>query len=84
MFLCWQKNQIYNLLESRNPPQNRELTGRFFEKQTADALMESIAVFKTQKFDLEYIRNEALKFSEERFKNEFRAFINHKLKEHDK
>jgi glycosyltransferase involved in cell wall biosynthesis len=60
------------------------LTGLFFEKQTADALMEAIAVFETKKFDLEYIRNEALKFSEERFKNEFRAFINHKLKEHDK
>lgn len=58
-------------------------TGVFFYEQTKDALLEAINTFETIRFDVEYIRNEALKFSEERFKKELGAFVEQKLKEHN-
>jgi glycosyltransferase involved in cell wall biosynthesis len=57
-------------------------TGVLFYEQTSTALIKTIQTFETMKFDSEFIRNEALKFSEERFKTEFEAFVYEKVKEH--
>ncbi len=57
-------------------------TGVLFYEQTSTALMQSIQTFETMKFDFEFIRKEALKFTEEKFKAEFEAFVHEKVEEH--
>jgi len=59
-------------------------TGIFFEEQTKESLVAAVNLFETMEFDSAYIRKEALRFSEERFKTELESFVNEKLLEHIK
>ncbi|MDR0537815.1 MAG: glycosyltransferase [Tannerellaceae bacterium] len=56
------------------------LTGVFFYQQTAEAIIESVHKFETLKFDYNIICKHAEQFSEERFKREFKDFIEGKVK----
>jgi glycosyltransferase involved in cell wall biosynthesis len=58
-------------------------TGIFFNDQSKDALNEAIEKFEKLDFDFQYIREEALKYSEYRFRNELSTFVNNKLKTHN-
>jgi glycosyltransferase involved in cell wall biosynthesis len=55
-------------------------TGLFFDEQTADAIAETVKKFKSDDFNPEHIREHALKFSVERFKEEISKFINDVMK----
>lgn len=50
-------------------------TGVFFPEQTVESLAEAVRRFQNIKFDADYIRSHAEKFSEERFRRELREFI---------
>ena len=58
-------------------------TGIFFKKQNVDNIIEAIKEFenKEDKFDFYEIRKNAEKFSKEKFKINFKNFINNKLEE---
>ena len=58
-------------------------TGIFFHEQTVSALVHALKQFETieDKFDSSEIRKNAVRFGTERFRREFRAFINEKVKE---
>lgn len=51
------------------------LTGKFFEEQTWEALADTVIRFKPEEFDPEKIRQHSKKFSKERFKEEIKNFI---------
>ncbi|MEE8638196.1 MAG: glycosyltransferase [Candidatus Margulisiibacteriota bacterium] len=55
-------------------------TGMFFEKQTADSLIQAIKRFQFRTFNKNKIREHALKFDKERFKREIMNFIKEKTK----
>ena len=61
--------------------ENNSPTGLFFEKQTADALVEAVQQFEKieNKFDSKKIRNHTLKFDREVFEKKIREFINKKI-----
>ncbi len=50
-------------------------TGMFFEKQTPEAIRETVEKFQTYEFDPDFISQEAQKFSTKRFKKEMMEFI---------
>jgi len=52
-------------------------TGVFFEKQDVESLKEAVYKFEQdiERFDKDYIRSHAEKFSAERFRMEFKDFI---------
>lgn len=50
-------------------------TGIFFKEQTVDALIHALRIFENQKFNPQKIRHHAEQFSKERFKKEFKNFI---------
>lgn len=52
-------------------------TGIFFNEQTVESLIEAVNVFEKNqdKFDLNEIRKNAERFSKERFKREFKEFV---------
>ena len=52
-------------------------TGVFFDRQTSEALTEAVHVFEQNqsRFDAHAIRDHAQRFSQQRFKNEFSAFV---------
>ncbi len=52
-----------------------EKTGLFFEKQTVDSLKDAIEKFEKLNFSPSECRNNALRFSKERFKKEFQQTI---------
>lgn len=54
-------------------------TGYFFSEQTVNSLSEAILEFEKLKFDYNYIAKHASKFSKERFKQEFKTFIESKI-----
>ena len=58
-------------------------TGIFFEKQTVESLVEAVNLFekKENKFDITEIRKNAEKFNKERFKREFKEFVERKIEE---
>ena len=58
-------------------------TGIFFEEQTANALVEAIKKFEKleDKFDPLKIRRNAERFSKDRFKREFKVFVEEKIEE---
>lgn len=58
-------------------------TGLFFKEQTQDCLITSINEFEKnpELFNCEELRKNASRFSKERFKSEFRQFIESKLSE---
>lgn len=51
------------------------LTGKFFNEQTWESLSEAVIKFKARDFDPEKIRQHALKFSKQRFKQEIKSFV---------
>lgn len=59
-----------------------EKTGVFFGKQDIDCLIESVKYFEKieHRFDPIYIREHSMKFNKERFKNEFKTFIQEKIR----
>ncbi len=58
-----------------------EETGVFFAEQTTQSLREAIERFEKREFDPQLLRDQAEKFSEDRFKREFKAFVEQKWKE---
>lgn len=56
------------------------ITGIFFNKQTAEAIVEAISSFDSSKFSPQEIRQHAEKFSIERFKTEIGEFIKEEYK----
>lgn len=60
------------------------VTGVHFHEQTAEAICEAVGRFEAQAagFDPEVLRAQALKFSTERFRREFRAFVEAKWAAH--
>jgi len=55
-----------------------EKTGIFFKEQTVDSLTEAINRFEKVKFEPQVIRNHALQFSNEVFKQNFSTFVEKK------
>ncbi|OSS42389.1 Glycosyltransferase [Desulfurella amilsii] len=57
------------------------VTGIFFEKQNIKSIVEAVDLFEDKKdiFDPKTIRNHALQFSKQRFKEQFRAFVEEKV-----
>lgn len=58
------------------------ITGIFFKEQTNDSLKNAVLKFDNTKWDKNEIRNHALKFDEEIFKNKIYGYVNEKSKEH--
>lgn len=58
-------------------------TGVLFESQTAEAIKEAVKIFEknSSKFDSQECRKHAEKFSEERFRHEFKKFVVNKNEE---
>lgn len=56
-------------------------TGVFFGAQTAEAVQEAVLRFEASVFDAKACRKNALRFSAERFQQEFAAFVNAKKSE---
>jgi len=56
-------------------------TGLFFEQQSVLSLQEAIKTFEITKFDPKLIRENALKFSNERFEKEIKEFVQEKYNE---
>lgn len=54
-------------------------TGVFFEEQTSESLNQAIEKFEKMNFDPLRIRENALRFSEERFVEEIKTFVNSKM-----
>ena len=59
-------------------------TGVHFEHQTTKDIIDAVNSFESLNFDYKAISNEAKKYSQERFKEEFEEFVNSKLKQNDK
>jgi glycosyltransferase involved in cell wall biosynthesis len=60
----------------------KDETGLFFYEQTAEAIIEAVAMFEKQQFDCATIRKHAEQFSEERFKQEIKNFVLDKYNKH--
>lgn len=58
------------------------VTGLFFQEPTVESLCQAIARFNQMSFDKTKIREQALRFSKERFKEEMKAYIENKVKEY--
>lgn len=58
-------------------------TGIFLKEQTVESLIEAVKVFEKDedRFDCNEIRKNAERFSKERFKKEFREFVDIKIEE---
>ena len=59
--------------------------GVFFPAQTVEALVEAIGAFESQQdaFTPEACRNNALRFSEQRFRDEFSTYLERRKQEFD-
>lgn len=55
-------------------------TGIFFEQQSVDSLMGALKSFRLENFNSEIIRQQALQFDKDIFKNKINAFVNQWLK----
>lgn len=67
--------------KSENP------TGVFFSEQTVESLIQAIAIFEKNEhnFSVDNCRNNAVRFSEERFREEFRIFMHEAaIRKHEK
>ena len=56
-------------------------TGLFFQEQTAKAISEAITKFEKIKFNPKDCREHAIRFSPERFRREFKQFVDEKIAE---
>jgi hypothetical protein len=59
-------------------------TGVFFRPQTTEALIQAVRRFEAARFDPERIREHALRFDKEVFRDRIREFIQAKVAEHQK
>lgn len=57
---------------------NKE-TGLFFYNQDHEDIIEAVKAFEKIDFDYNVVRNNAIRFSKERFEKEFEAFVNSKV-----
>lgn len=57
------------------------ITGTFFDEQTPQCLIDVVRNFEPEKYDSKKIVDHAQKFSKERFKKEFRDFVEEILKQ---
>lgn len=57
-------------------------TGIFFEEQTIESLKNALVVFENYTFNPKIIRENALRFSKQRFENEIKSFVESKIKAH--
>lgn len=57
-------------------------TGIFFNEQTADSLKDAITTFENTAFDPKVSRENAIRFSKERFEKEIKKFVEEKYEEH--
>ncbi len=57
-------------------------TGVFYWGDNADDLIEAVNKFESMKFDKEYLRSVALRFSKDVFKRKFKEFIDKSLEEY--
>jgi glycosyltransferase involved in cell wall biosynthesis len=66
------------------PVRDEQATGVLFHEQTVPALASAVALFEQheREFDVHAIRRHALKFSRERFRAEFRQYIDSAVVEH--
>lgn len=69
------------VLETVQPFGSEKPTGLFFEQQTVEAVKDAITLFERERtaFKAENCRENALKFSAERFKEDFARFVSDKL-----
>ncbi|MDR3623871.1 MAG: glycosyltransferase family 4 protein [Chlamydiales bacterium] len=69
------------LLETIKGSSHDEPTGCFFMEQTEESIIEAVEYFERlqKKIDLQECRSNAARFSSERFRQEFRAFIDSKV-----
>jgi len=56
-------------------------TGVFFQKQEVNHIIDAVNRFELMKFDAKKIRQNAMRFSKERFEKEFKEFVEQKIKE---
>jgi len=57
------------------------VTGRFFENQTVEDLMDAVLKFNLTKIDPQKIREHAEKFSKKQFKKDIKDFVQKRLEE---
>lgn len=57
-------------------------SGMFFEKQTADDIIEAVKKFKDSDYDPEYIRSSVMKFDREIFKARIKEYVENELERH--
>ncbi len=71
-------------LETVVPYASERATGVFFNEQTIESLNSAIDVFERNKnkFDSKLIRENAVRFGRDRFKNEIKSYIEAKWQEH--
>lgn len=55
-------------------------TGIFFEQQTVNSLTEALKSFRSENFNSEIIRQHALQFDKDIFKNKINTYVNQWLK----
>lgn len=55
-------------------------TGLFFYEQSPKAIIEAVKSFEKINFDYSKIRDNSLRFSKERFENEFENYVNRKMR----
>jgi glycosyltransferase involved in cell wall biosynthesis len=58
------------------------VTGEFFEKQSVESLTQAVRAFNPKKYNPKLIKKQAEKFSEERFKKEFRETVGRMVEEY--
>ena len=57
-------------------------TGLFFEQQTVDSLLQTLAVFDEQKWNSDSIKQHASEFSEKSFEERFHTFLQKAYEQH--
>ncbi len=70
------------LLETVNGPEHPRPTGLFFDRQDTAAIIAAVAEFEAQghRFTAAHCRDNAQRFSEQRFRAEFTAFVEQSLR----
>lgn len=57
-------------------------SGLFFDKQTEESLIDTIKMFERSHFDSDIIRQNALRYDKEVFKDKIRMYVKEKYKEY--
>lgn len=66
-------------LFDRSRSKSEKYTGIFFHEQTTDQLIAAVQQFRTSEYDPQFIRDHALQFDKEMFKERMREFIQARL-----